>query len=98
MKPAMIALAAALAVAGPFASAQSSVGGSPGGISTGGPAASTTTTGSAAGSTTTGMGAGGGRTGGLSNEAGSISAGQNSNLNPSGNSYINPPPGAASRR
>jgi hypothetical protein len=31
---------------------------------------------------------------GLSNEAGSIAAGANSALNPSGNSFIVPPPGA----
>jgi len=31
--------------------------------------------------------------GGLSNEAGSIAAGANSFANPSGNSFLNPPPG-----
>jgi hypothetical protein len=39
---------------------------------------------------TTGMG-----NGGLSNEAGSISAGANSALNPSGNTFIQAPPGEA---
>jgi hypothetical protein len=93
MKPAMIVLAAALVVAGPSAFAQSG-GGSAGGGSAGGPAASTVTTGSttggSAGSSTTGTG-----TGGINNGAGSISAGRNSAQNPSGNSYINPPPGTA---
>jgi hypothetical protein len=32
---------------------------------------------------------------GISNEAGSIAAGANSALNPSGNSFIVPPPGAS---
>jgi hypothetical protein len=48
------------------------------------------TSGSTASSTTTGMG-----NGGLGNEAGSIAAGANSALNPSGNTFIVPPPGEA---
>jgi hypothetical protein len=98
MKPAMIALAAALVVAGPFAFAQSG-GGSSG---AGGPAASTGATGSATSESTPGsaagsstIGTGTGNTGGVSNDAGSLSAGRNSAQNPSGNSYINPPPGTA---
>jgi hypothetical protein len=48
------------------------------------------TAGGATSTTTTGMGSGG-----LSNEAGSIAAGANSALNPSGNSFIVPTPGEA---
>ena len=55
------------------------------GVSAGVGVTSSTTSG-----TTTGMG-----NGGLSNEAGSIAAGANSALNPSGNSFIVPPPGEA---
>jgi hypothetical protein len=36
-----------------------------------------------------------GNASGISNEAGSIAAGANSALNPSGNSFIVPPPGAS---
>jgi hypothetical protein len=100
MKPAMIVLAAALVVAGPFVFAQSSGGSAGGGSSgAGGPAASTGAAGSTTSGSTTGGTAGSGTTGtgigGINNGAGSISAGRNSAQNPSGNSYINPPPGTA---
>ena len=56
-----------------------------GGVGVGVPSSSSTASG-----TTTGTG-----NGGISNEAGSIAAGANSALNPSGNTLIVPPPGEA---
>jgi hypothetical protein len=83
MKLATIILAVALAAAGPFAFAQSGASGSsPGSTAAGAPATSGTVGSSAGGSTTS--------------AAGSIAAGRNSAQNPSGNSYIVPPPGAPS--
>jgi hypothetical protein len=83
MKLATIILAAALAAAGPFAFAQSGASGSSPGSTAAGAPATSGTVGSSAGGSTTGA-------------AGSIAAGRNSAQNPSGNSYIVPPPGAPS--
>jgi hypothetical protein len=78
MRLTSLALVTALALAGAFAHAQSSM------MGTTGSAGSTT---GLAGSTT-----GGAADGGLGNNAGSIAAGANSALNPSGNSFINTSP------
>ena len=67
-----------------FTSIQMSYAAGVGGVGSGNPGINTGST------TTTGLG-----NGGLSNEAGSIAAGANSALNPSGNSFIVSPPGAA---
>jgi hypothetical protein len=90
MKPATIILAAALAVAGPFAFAQSAAP-APGAPATGATVGVSPSTGSTAGTAT-------GGTGGISNGAGSIAAGRNSAANPSGNSQITPPPGSPNTR
>jgi hypothetical protein len=89
MKPAIIILAAALAVAGPFAFAQSAPP-APGAPATGATVGVSPSTG-AAGTAT-------GGTGSISNGAGSIAAGRNSAANPSGNSQITPPPGSPNTR
>ena len=65
-----------------FTSIQISYAAGVGGVGAGNPGINTGST------TTTGMG-----NGGLSNEAGSIAAGANSALNPSGNSFLVPPAG-----
>jgi hypothetical protein len=97
MKLATLGLTAALVLTSSLALAQSGTGA--GTSSTGGAAAGGSTSGgSTTGSGTTGMNGsttGSTANGGLGNDAGSAAAGANSAVNPSGNSYLNPPPGTA---
>jgi hypothetical protein len=88
MKLATLGLTTALVLSNAFAFAQSGTG-STGGAAAGGSTSSGATTG-VSGSTT-----GSATNGGLGNNAGSAAAGANSAVNPSGNSYLNPPPGTA---
>jgi hypothetical protein len=88
MKLATLGLTTALVLTNSLAFAQSGTG-STGGAAAGGSTSSGSTTGTS-GSTT-----GGTASGGLGGNAGSAAAGANSAVNPSGNSYLNPPPGTA---
>ena len=92
MKLATLGLATALVFTGSYALAQSSGGSAGGSSATGGAATSGTTTGSSITGTTSGNATGDYPHTGVTNNAGSAAAGQNSGLNPSGNTLLNPSP------